>query len=72
MSNAQRISISAAARLLGKNRETIRRKVDGLPSIKGDKGARLFDADDLMYAIYCGSDESMMISELSEAMDAQD
>ena len=71
MANAQHISISQAARLLGKNRETIKRKVEGLDYKVGAKGAKLFDADELMYAVYCGN-EAVWIAELSEAMDADE
>jgi hypothetical protein len=45
MAEPQHISISDAARLLGKNRETIAKKVHGLPSIPGPKNSKLYDAD---------------------------
>ena len=64
MANAQHISISAAARLLGKNRETIAKKVQGLPSVVGPKGAKLYDANDLMIAVYCGRDDAFTIWDL--------
>lgn len=77
MSKPQRISISAAARLLGKSRMTIADRVCGLPFIIGEKGARLYDADSLMSAVYIGRDNDETIWEetdaidLAEAMDAE-
>ena len=68
MAEAQYISISAAARLLGKNRETIAKKVQGLPSVPGAKGAKLFNADELMYAVYVGNEEDALIWQLDQAM----
>ena len=71
MAKAQRISISAAAKLLGMSRATIAKNVESLHFVRGPKGAKLYDGDSLMRAIYLGGcdEESSMIFELSDAMD---
>jgi hypothetical protein len=44
---------------------TISDKVCGLPFIFGDKGAKFYDADVLMRAVYCGRDHDETIWEES-------
>ena len=54
MAQAQHISASQAARLLGKPRSTILNKVHGLETIQGPHNSKLYDADELMTAVYLG------------------
>ena len=55
MAQAQLISISDAARLLGKSRETVMKAAAGLDSKPGPKNAKLYNANALMMSIYCGN-----------------
>ena len=68
MAKAQRISASQAARLLGKPRSNIMYAVHGLDTTPGPKNSRLYDADELMTAIYLGRDQFIW-SELGKAVD---
>ena len=70
MAQPRHISISEAARLLGKNRETILKKGRGPASIPGRKNARLYDADADMRAVYLGRD--YYIWQLEQAVDESD
>jgi hypothetical protein len=54
---AQLISISEAARLLGKARETVMKAAQGLTSKSGPKNAN--DANALMMSIYCGNQRAI-------------
>ncbi len=66
MAKAQLISISQAARLTGKARDTVIKAAAGLRSRHGKKNAKLYDANSLLMGIYCGND-SAMLWELEEA-----
>jgi hypothetical protein len=66
MARAQLISISQAARLTGKTRNTVIKAAAGLRSRHGKKNAKLYDANSLLTGIYCGND-SAMLWELEEA-----
>ena len=52
---AQLISISEAARLVGKARETVMKAAQGLKAKPGPKNAKLYDANALMMSIDCGN-----------------
>ena len=68
MAKAQRISASQAARLLGKPRSNIMYAVHGLDTTPGPKNSRLYDANELMIAVYLGRDQFIW-TELGEATD---
>jgi len=59
MAQAQFISISDAARLLGKPRETVMKAAAGLDSKPGPKNAKLYNANTLMMSIYCGNERAL-------------
>ena len=56
---AKLISISEAARLLGKARETVMKAADGLDSKPGPKNAKLYNANALFMSIYCGNERAL-------------
>jgi hypothetical protein len=56
---AQLISISEAARLVGKARETVMKAAQGLKAKPGPKNAKLYDANALMMSIYCGNQRAI-------------
>jgi hypothetical protein len=53
---AQLISISEASRLLGKARETIMKAAEGLDAKPGPKNTKLYNANALFMAVYCGNE----------------
>ena len=70
MPRPQRISISAAVKLLGMSRGRIAKDAEALQFTRGPKGAKLYDGAALMRAIFVGYDEEdAMIFELGQAMD---
>jgi hypothetical protein len=56
---ARLISISEAARLVGKARETVMRAAQGLKSKSGPKNSKLYDANALLMSIYCGNERAI-------------
>ena len=57
---AKLISISEAARLLGKARETVMKAADGLDSKPGPKNAKMYNANALFMSIYCGRERALL------------
>ena len=57
---AQLISISEAARLVGKTRGTIARAARGLTTKAGPKGSKLYDANVLLMGIYRGNEAALL------------
>ena len=53
------LSISEAARLTGKARETVMRAARGLKFEKGPKNAKKYDANALLTSIYCGNEAAV-------------
>jgi len=59
MAKAQLISISDAARLLGKARETVIKAAAGLESKGGPKNSKVYNANHLMMSVYCGNERAL-------------
>jgi hypothetical protein len=55
----QLISISEAARLLGKARETVMKAAAGLDPKPGPKNSKLYNANALFISIYCGNQRAI-------------
>ena len=56
---AQYISISEAARLVGKARETVQKAAQGLDSKRGPKNSKTYNANALFMSIYCGNQRAI-------------
>ena len=57
---AQLISISEAARLIGKTRGTVAKAAQGLIAKPGPKGSQLYSASSLMMSIYGGNERAQL------------
>ena len=63
----QLISISEAARLVGKTRETVARAARGLTAKAGLKGCKNYNANHLLMSIYCGNERAILFEGDMEA-----
>jgi hypothetical protein len=57
---AQLISISEASRLVGKTREMVANAARILEPRKGPRGAKLYDASELMRALFYGENQRVV------------
>ena len=64
------LSINQLSEITGKDRRTIKRLVEDLPKIDGDKGAHLYDSAEALEAIYLCAGKSLDEAKKEQALSA--